>query len=190
MRHRPALLAAALLAAGCAPAGSASPAPDHEYRVYTVVLDRVFAEAPRTAYLVRPTTHGQAMFGASEMLSQALERTAVAPPSLVQSFRQRNLAGVAIDPARFRTRKPVQLAGDGPVERAIQERSGEDPVPPAAPASGIITLSRVGFSGDGSRAAVHAFFLCGVRCGGGTLVVLERVGNTWVVLADRPTVQY
>ena len=185
------LLLATLLAAGCVRPAAVSLAPDPEYRVYSVVLDRVFAEAARTAYLVRPTTHGQAMFGSSETLSRALERTAVAPPSLVRSFRERNLAGVPIDPARFRASKPVQVAtGEGELERAIQERSGEEPVPPSAPATGIITLSRVGFSGDGSRAAVHAFFLCGTRCGGGTLVVLERVGNTWVVLADRQTVQY
>ena len=184
-------LATALLAAGCVRPESISPAMDLEYRVYSVVLEKVFAEAARTAYLVRPATHGEAMFGAGETLSsRALERSAVAPASLVESFRERNRTSVPIDPSRFRTRKPVQLLADDALERAIRAREGDDPVPPEAPASGLITLSRAGFSGDGSRAAVHAFFLCGARCGGGTMVVLERVGNTWVVLADRQTVQY
>ena len=180
----PLLLALATL--GCASAAALSAAANPDYAVYSVALDQVLAPTARTAYLVRPETHG----AAREMIAEALRRMPEAPESLVESLLERNDSNVVLDPARFRARRPVRLTGDPEIERALRAE-GDQPLPPSIPAEGVLTLSRVGYSADGSRAAVHALFLCGARCGGGTVVVLERVGRrTWIALARRQTVQY
>jgi hypothetical protein len=184
VRRLVATLALALAMPGCASAAARARA-NPDYTVYSTVLDQVLAATARTAYLVRPETHGP------ESFAEFLRRMPEAPPSLVEGFVERNRTSATLDPALFRARKPVQLTGDPALQRALDAQRGDDPFPASAPAEGILTFSRVGYTPDGSRAAVHAFFLCGGRCGGGTLVVLERVGQrSWVVLANRQTIQY
>jgi hypothetical protein len=182
-------LAAVLALGGCVPATARNPALDPDYAVYSTVLDEVLAETARSAYLVRPQTHGQAI-GAGEMISDVFRQLPEAPPSLVADFLERNATDLPIDPARFRTRKPVLLTGDTALSRAMRAQADDDPFPAFAPAEGVLTLSRVGYSADGTRAAVHVLFLCGPRCGGGSMVLLERVGTTWIPLKNRQTVQY
>jgi hypothetical protein len=182
-----AALLLALASLGCASPAQLSQAARPDYAVYSKVLDEVLAETARTAYLVRPETHG----GSREMIAEALRRMPQASESLVEHFLERNETDEPLDPALFRARKPVLLTGDPELERVLRAHEGDAPLPPSIPAEGVLTFSRVGYSGDGSRAAVHAFFLCGARCGGGTVVVLERLGGrTWIALAKRQTVQY
>jgi hypothetical protein len=47
--------------------------------------------------------------------------------------------------------------------------------------SGLIELSRPGFSRDRSVALVHVEYRCGPRCGGTLYVLLERMAGAWHV---------
>ena len=189
MTRLAATLALTLATLGCASAADRARA-NPDYAVYSTVLDQVYAAVPRTAYLIRPQTHGQVMFGATDMLLDALRRMPQAPESLVSNFLERNRTDVPLDAALFRARRPVQLTGDPALERAMDAQKSGEEFPASAPAHGVLTLSRVGYSPDGARAAVHVLAYCGPLCGGGEMLVLERVGRTWIVLAKRQTVQY
>lgn len=46
---------------------------------------------------------------------------------------------------------------------------------------GILALSRVGFSTDGTHALLYASNHCGGLCGGGSYVVMEKRGSHWVI---------
>ena len=46
-------------------------------------------------------------------------------------------------------------------------------------ASGLITLSRIGFNRDHTEAFVYDTYSCGGLCGEGNYVVLKKVGSVW-----------
>jgi hypothetical protein len=46
---------------------------------------------------------------------------------------------------------------------------------------GIVKLSRVGFSADGTQALFCASHTCGELCGGGWYMVMEKRGGHWVI---------
>jgi hypothetical protein len=52
---------------------------------------------------------------------------------------------------------------------------------------GIIWVTPIGYSSDGNEAVLNVDHRCGGRCGGGTLVVLRRVGGVWAVVGKRGT---
>ena len=78
----------------------------------------------------------------------------------------------------------------GPTVRIIP-KDPEDPCPqpdliecfevayPDEP--GFFMLSPIGFDASGELALLHRLFWCGPRCGGGTLVLLERTPEGWAV---------
>ncbi|HEX8319275.1 hypothetical protein [Longimicrobium sp.] len=51
--------------------------------------------------------------------------------------------------------------------------------------SGVIRLSSIGRSADGSRAAVYVTYGCGGLCGAGRLVTLRNDGGSWRVVEAR-----
>lgn len=51
--------------------------------------------------------------------------------------------------------------------------------------SGVIRLSSIGRSADGSRAAVYVTYGCGGLCGAGRLVTLQNDGGSWRVVEAR-----
>jgi len=51
---------------------------------------------------------------------------------------------------------------------------------------GVMTLSRVGFSADGKQALFYASNACGVKCGSGEYVVMEKRGSSWVIAKKIP----
>jgi hypothetical protein len=50
--------------------------------------------------------------------------------------------------------------------------------------SGILFLSRVGFSPDGKQAAFVALNRCGSQCGNGKFVVMENVDSSWKIVNE------
>ena len=46
---------------------------------------------------------------------------------------------------------------------------------------GILTLSRIGFSGDGTQALFYMSNRCGGLCGGGSYVLMEKRSGRWLI---------
>jgi hypothetical protein len=47
----------------------------------------------------------------------------------------------------------------------------------------LITLSNVGFNTNRREALAYVSYYCGIRCGGGSFIILKKIRNKWSVLA-------
>jgi|HubBroStandDraft_6_1064221.scaffolds.fasta_scaffold159733_2 hypothetical protein len=55
------------------------------------------------------------------------------------------------------------------------------------PHSGLLELSRVGFSDNGTQAAFYTSMRCGSLCGNGYFVIMERrLNSEWVIVQETP----
>jgi hypothetical protein len=52
---------------------------------------------------------------------------------------------------------------------------------------GILTLSRISYTDNKNMALMNYSFICGSRCGGGGLVLLQKEDNRWDIMLIFPT---
>ena len=86
----------------------------------------------------------------------------------------------------------VTLVSEHEADRLIESKGGRESWDehfanprPLRIRVGLITLSRVSFSRDSHRALMYYGYWCGLLCGWGNLVLLERQGDMWIVIAER-----
>lgn len=151
-----------------------------EYAVWSALIDRVMVWGGATRVVVRDTTvpgdRGRAS-GPFEQRSAARRNQAPLPAELLDAFARANEVASRIDDARFNAKVPVQVVSKaGP--RKLPARDDfegwsnlHDGGFPGS--SGVVSLSRVGFTGDGKTALVFASYYCGGLCAAETYYVLE-----------------
>jgi hypothetical protein len=114
------------------------------------------------------------------------------PDDAMQSFRVANSRPWALE-NRFRTRVPVQLlsqAGNRVVSKDPDDEEGRN-ITRFPGAGGVVTLSRVGFSGDGRTALVFHRVMCGGLCGEESYYLLALgADGTWEVAHKHVTAEY
>jgi hypothetical protein len=158
----PALIAAAPVRAQDAPAA-------REYAVWSALLD-----TRDVGHVVVNSTRDAGPFKAEPILWGG--RPLPVPDDVLQSFREANTKPLPLE-NRFRTRVPVQLLS----------RTG-----PRVPGSGAtVSLTRVGFSGDGRTALVYLSNYCGAMCGHEAYYLLALGGDgRWTVTREYVTREF
>src|SRR5262249_22373984 len=103
------------------------------------------------------------------------------PPTLVQKL-QFQLVDAERQKDRIKENDPQNLirqsidehkeVTDGEIGQAVRE----------AFANGLLALSEIAFDQKHNRAVVGYGFRCGMLCGHGAILVLEKVGADWKIL--------
>ncbi len=154
---RIALLLFALCAMPAAARAQAEAPDAEEYAVWSAVLEQVHGRGLRRARVQDSTE----MVAVDTVREAAMVRWLTGSTELADSLRARVTRPAAIDARRLRVRRPC-----------IVEREAEGRY--------LITFSRVAFDAERRRALVHAFASCGMLCGNGGLVLLEKdAGGRW-----------
>ena len=197
---RPLALALLLSLVSCARlAGQvAAPAP-REYAVWSAVLDRALSGEGTKRLIVRREAAPPRLRDDPwriEERSLRRNRGPAIPDDALQAFRR--LTGPAWPPKkiwraplkkRFSTRLPVQWreTAERPYCCAIDEpRAGRITDGGYPGSSGIVSLSRVGFTPDGRQALTFVQYWCGALCAEEAFVLLRRVpGPRWKVVEEK-----
>lgn len=163
--RRAALLLVLPSLAAAAPARAQHAPTEREYAVWSALLDtRNGVGAVKRIVIVDSTRQGDHGLSAGPWPVGG----GLVPDDVLQSFREANSKPWPLE-NRFRTRVPVQLlsqAGKQAVPKDSDEKEGRNVTNGRFPgAGGVVTLSRVGFSGDGRTALVFHRVICGGLCG-------------------------
>jgi hypothetical protein len=164
-----AVCATVLLLAACRHTGAAPPTRDgQEAEIYHAVLARA-----ESRLVVRTTSAPPEFVGdAMERIRMHRNELSGLNTSTVQSFLERN-------------RVSVQLPelGDARVEMVSKEEwSAHLDGRERRWNRGVMMLSRIGYSSDGTQALVYVVKACPL-CGGADYVLLTRTGDRWMVTA-------
>lgn len=182
-----ALLISALVAPSYALAQEAP--SEREYAVWSAVIDTALVSPRVKRVVVQDTTvpgDRRRDSGPFEQRSLVRRDQTPLPAELLGAFAQANVAPSRLDPARFRTKVRVQvLSQAGP--RNLPARDDHDAWSERRDggfegSSGVVRLSRVGFTGDGRTALVFVSYYCGGLCAEETYYVLELGSDSrWIV---------
>ena len=105
-------------------------------------------------------------------------------PDAVKDYKLANETAVQIED-HFDYSGKVALISEAEARKTINGPDGWDAFRKDRPdASGIVTLSAVGFDLDASHAIVNVSYLCASHCGNGTVFVLEKKDGAWKIEAD------
>lgn len=182
-------LALCLGAAGC---DELPPVPrevtSEEYAVFDAVLSG--------GYLV-PIPTGEIVVGDSALIPPASEfethaddvRSSGVPTPVARDFHRRNQSPAPLRADRFAARLPVRLVSRTSLDSIFRAKGdGWRRFYTRFPgSSGTISLSRVGFSADGTVAVLTVDHVCGFLCGEGHVVRLERRDGRWRVVDSQTT---
>jgi hypothetical protein len=191
-------LLAVLLLAGCASA-PAGPAAQYsaEDSVYAALLSHYLELNPDPSFvvLVPDSTTALRWLEGDPFGPRLFERfTSTLPQDLVESFRTAIPERAAMNPEIVRRLGPRvrsyrfsrKVGSDGPEGyyrepdgREIALRLDEHETYCLADGTSVVThtFSRVGFDARRQRALLYESGQCGPRCGGTSLILLERDGN-------------
>jgi hypothetical protein len=160
---------------------SDKPLTAEQLAVYRVVLGSWMAqEMPALNLAIQTVPLGDTGPTVDEGCTKGLDLEP-ASPNVVHRFRQQDLAKLGpsrtltlVDPDRqrqeVRNNDPEKTVGDG--------RTIEDAVSNGF-AHGLATLSEVRFDKGHKHAIVSYGFYCGMLCGNGGILVLEKVDGVW-----------
>lgn len=161
---------ALLLAIGCQRAGVASAAADErDVAIYRAVL------AGAESRLVVRTTSAPLEVGemtTGQRIAMHARDLPGLDPSTVRSFQERNRVSEAL-PA---------LGGSGVETVAEEEWQAHADSDEPRWNRGVMILSRIGYSREGTQALVYVVKACPL-CGGAEYVLLARSGDRWAVVA-------
>jgi hypothetical protein len=178
MRLRPAgLLLVAITGCG-RPSSPPADIGEEDYRVYQAALDGL-VESGRTAQLtVFDQTVDLPALDARLRYSLTLPGLQGSTRGLRRSFQKSNRTRSRLDPDRLRASVPVRLIRDGAFGSGASEWRRFFRRHPSSP--GMITLSRVAFDRDSTRAVVSVDVFCPM-CGHGETLLLRRRDRVWRV---------
>ena len=152
---------------------------EEEYAVYAVLLKTV-AYRP---YVVQAETGDAALTrdfqGRIEFLRQELQNQnplVTLPDDLAAAYQAVYAQSVPLDLSRLGV-PAARMVSRADVEHFMH--TGGD-FPKRYPGATIVTMSRVGFNKDRTKALVAMSQHCGALCGDAAYVILERVGPKWV----------
>ena len=170
-------------------AGQSRPSVTAESEVQSAVLDSFFVRPGIERLVIVDSSVRGADHYVDEDYARALGRLGTLPAGLRQDFERKRSAVTKV--ADLRTRVPVDFftAEDRAALRSAQNPTAYwrrfDARFPRS--SGLIAVSRVGFSADGEHALMLVDYGCGGLCGGTVYYLLTRQGSTWrTVLAVQP----
>ena len=175
---------ALLLLAACARAPSPQlPAsdPTDEAAVQSTVLNE-FAREARSLVVLGNTVRGANHY-VDEDYRGALQELGALAAGLREDFDRKRAETVPV--RQLSARIPVTLVSRPALDSigGANPREYWDAFRSRFPgAFGLIALSRVGFSSDGSHAMVLADYGCGGRCGGTRYYLLERAAGSWRIV--------
>ena len=166
-----------------------------EYAVYTALLSERWAGEGKPSFVIKRETADTSHWGefghTADFLKKEFEGRGAAislEDDLIESFSRIHDSSVRLDSKSLKvpnativpsTEITQVFQSDGPLENSwamFRARFGG--------AWGIITLSRVGFSADGSRALLSVSDTCGPLCGSGDYVLLEKTEGKWRIVAS------
>lgn len=158
-RLLPLLVLPALAAA--APAHAQDAPAEREYAVWSALLDTRNGPPHVTRIVVVDSTReGDHGLSAGPWPVGGVR----VPDDVLQSFREANTKPWPLE-NRFGTSVPVHFLSQA-MKQATPEHSGDREGRGRLPgAGGVVTMSRVGFSGDGRTALVFHRVICGSLCG-------------------------
>jgi len=154
-----------------------------EYSVYAVLLktwasrNYVVQAETRDAVLTRDF-HGAIQFLRRELQKQ--KPLVTLPDDLAVSYKQVYGQSVPLEPSRLGV-PAARMVSRADVEHFMQTWDDFEKGYPGA--TTIITMSRVGFNKDETKALVSMSQYCGGLCGEAAYVILEKVGRKWVARA-------
>ena len=189
--RRPLLLLVFPALAAAAPARAQDAPTEREYAVWSALLDTRNGVPYVTRIVIVDSTragdHGLSAgpwpVGGGRV-----------PDDVLRSFREANTRAWPLE-NRFRTSVPVQLlsqAGNRVVSKDPDDGEGRNITNVRFPgAGGVVTLSRVGFSGDGRTALVFHRVICGGLCGEDSYYLLALGADArWGVVHKHVTGEY
>jgi hypothetical protein len=171
---------------GCSHQQRTGPEPgmSEEDRVFLDLLTAYSAQPSDLVRIVSDSTEGPIQhprdstgLGAFEELAERL------PHGLVSSFLERSKDRVPLS-SDVVARLPSGILMRSSIAGELNENP-EDGIfqLPDGRGAGMRIFSRVGFDASGERALVHETYVCGPRCGGTTLILLEKgAGGRWQVV--------
>jgi hypothetical protein len=185
------MLATAFLVAGVVLPVSAvatEPSPD-EYAVFAALLSG-WDDEGRSAFVVqRETTDAAHSRDFDEKTVSFLRKKFgdQSPPislgdDLVESFRRIRNASVQLDPESLSVPNATIVAS-ADLDAIFREKGWAAFRDRFGGAWGLIRLSRVGFSLDGTQALMSMSGSCGPLCGSGDYVLLRKIDGRWRVAA-------
>jgi hypothetical protein len=189
MRRNLLYLSLALLLAGCHAGtreAASGEARDPEAQVCAAALDaRYVADATLLGREVRLLLVAGKTSADLERFRERRGEMRLASREVLDDFEAKNRQPVAVNADFGLKTRTLAVSGDE-VRRLAQVKDGgidSEPLREKYPdASGVITLSRVGFNRDMTEALVEVVRgLCGKGCGEGAFVLLAREGGRWKV---------
>jgi hypothetical protein len=105
-------------------------------------------------------------------------------PTTLEAFRKMNTEQAALRRS-FQLGIDYDLVDAGQIDAIFKNGGWWPEYYRAFPGSqGELTLSRVGFSGDGKQALLYASNSCGGKCGSGDYVLMQKREGRWVIAKE------
>lgn len=153
-----------------------------EYAVYRAVLEDSLVSAFTRRVVVIDRAEIEQPTEVTDAAGDA--RRSGVPGPVVEDFIERNRRPALLRAGGFGAGRPVRVmsraAADSVIPRGPEARKGGGRFE-----WGIVRVSRVGFSADGTMAVLTVSHTCGPRCGTGHVVRLERREGRWRVAGSR-----
>jgi hypothetical protein len=181
LRYPIAGLAAALLLASRSCDEPPGPVGEEEYRVYAALIDSAFVAEGVREIVVSDSTLDLASVDDDLGHTESVRWLSGGGWRLARAFRSRNDRRYPLASGRLRAGAPVHLLSDTAFA-AYPPRERWERFRTEHPGSrGRISLSRVAFNRDSSRAVVTTDVSCPL-CGSGDTWMLERRAGRWRVI--------
>jgi hypothetical protein len=159
-----------------------------EHVVYRDILAQKY---PASSYVIRAETDADATPGSSTELDALLSSVASNCPTLsadtASSYRARNDAAHTV-PTNMSLASPYVTVTSEQLNQIFSSNGGWETFRAQYPnASGIITLSRVGFNAKPDQALVYVGHTLDYLAGEGMVYVMRKEGSAWLVTCQSPT---
>src|SRR5688572_8611177 len=190
---------AALIFAGCATGPTSGDSAPDEEAVYAAVLDSLFVKQSGPIVVRRRTSSNISRERLYEEYWHGLEKVPGVSSAMVADFEKRNASPRAL--SDLPTVRVRVLFAEAATLDSLPRRS-DMPQPRGSPivpnywsalrdrfdgARVLVTLTRPGFSRDGTEAVLDVGYRCGHLCGTGHIVTLRRSRTGWTVVNMQTT---
>jgi hypothetical protein len=145
------------------------------YRVYSAILDRKWDKG--NIVVRNHTDRGL-------IQDEWLDNVGQSYPDAVRDFKTANEHDTQIE-NRFEYNGKISFIDQQEFRKTIDGGDGWDAFRKSHPgASGIVTLSAIGFDRDGTHALVNVSYLCWSHCGNGSFYILEKKDGEWIIAKE------
>lgn len=154
---------------------------DEDYAIYSLALnDLLFAEKPSNLVLIDQTSTGvpPGMAAMTQFGGKAQPLLKKFSPNAQAIFESRNKSHAVIDANQIKTAFPILMSVDD-AKRSVA--GGWKEFHKKYPHSGINLVSLPAYNEEHSRALLYLGTSCGMLCGNGVLMLLEKDGENWKV---------